>query len=236
MELASFEFFVSMLSELADAFLDMNVITHEWGVHFERKDTEDWVLCTQPSPHSINYIQQLGDIEYIELQDITQEGTFEIWKREYSKQSFPFLERFQIENFSFSDRRRNSAQLYKSLDFLPRYMGISEDRVKQFERIPRGFLHILEGAKLWVVQDSDQKPVSLAISISKDEGEVGILFLATNMNYRKRGFASSLVKAILRKQAPGTVSYIIREKSNPSEKWLKELGFEKSISFSAVEH
>ena len=235
MELTSFEFFVTMLSELADAFLDMNVITHEWGVHFERKDSEDWVLCTQPSRHSINYIQQLDDIEYVELQDVAQDGTFEIWKREYEKQSFPFLDRFQIDSFSFSDRRRNSAQLYNSLDFLPRYMGISGDRVKQFERIPRGFLHIFERARLWVIQDSDQKPISLAISISKDEGELGIPFLATNMNYRKRGFASSLVKAILSKQAPGAVSYIIRENSNPSEKWLKELGFKKSISFSAVE-
>ncbi len=232
---SAIQFFIKHFTELAEGFLDINLVQREWGVHLERRDSEDMVFSFSLSRTVDQYVKSINGVTHYVMQETEKEGDFEIWAREYSKEPFPFMDdaELQIGNFSFSDRKRNSRSMYNALEFLPGYMNIPAEKVKSFERIPRGLLHTSD-ARLWAVHDYDQQPITLALTIT-DKEATAILYLVSNSNFRNRGYGEALVRAILNGVGIGKTTYLVRERGQPSGKWLERLKFRRVLSFSLVE-
>jgi hypothetical protein len=236
--------FFNILETVYSSFLDINWVKTEYGYSLTRKDLDgvdgNYAVVLNDNDKSIlSKIKETHKDVYLQSKSPASTNQLCFYIREYTKVKLPIPESINVQSFSFNSRARGIHKTFEKLDLLPMtdYLNIPENLHKIFERLPRGLLHTIPKSHFWVVEDSSENVISMAITVFTEINKsknLFIFYLVTQENLRNRGFAQFLVETILSKSKKGTKTIILAEKSDAIDKIVKNLNFQHSMRFEIL--
>lgn len=238
-----FTYFEQLLETVYSSFLDINWINTDTGYELTRKDQQgrigNFVVHTQStgiSEEEINKLSKSFEILYCpstanvpKLSPITELAFYE---RNYLKMRTPIPDGFSVQSFSFNSRRRGVHLVFEKLNLLPMsdFMNIPTDNHKAFERFPRGLLHTFSEAKFWVLEDSSENIISLAITVIaplNGNDVQSIWYLVTQANMRNKAFGKFMLETILAHTKKNTKTILLGYYSPALQSMMNAYNFEK---------
>ena len=232
----SYDFFQQAINNLAESLTKNNYRITKWGIHWERSRSRDLIFILNSRYFASSYLDdQKGHPIVLKSQSSNSSSVLKYWYRKYQQVSPPFPDGLEFDSFSFDDRR-SSSSFFDLLDNLSLYSKIEDPFGNIFNNDARAILHIGKNARLWLMKDNDDNPISVAISSELEayEGILGIFLLGTHPNLRNRGNAKTLLEYILATQRKNLDTALFSIFNSPSDNVCKQLGFELEDSFELL--